>query len=231
MFADSAEWRSTIRLGRAGKSSPPEFRGNVRPLTRALAREDREERAELDFGLVELGGGVGVADDAHACVEAGLGVAEEGAAEGDAEFAVVVGVGPADGSRVPASVEAFEGGDEGCGVGVGLAADGWGWVEQAGELDGADRVGELGSDRGGEVLDVGDLDDLGLVGGGDPDRVGPKGAGDAADDDGLFFAVLVGAQELFAEVVVDGGVGGAAGGAGEGDGLGAVAVAADQQLG
>ena len=60
---------------------------------------------------------------------------------------------------------------------------------------------------------------------------GLQGAGDAADDDRLLFAVLGGVQELLAEVVVDGGVGGAAGGAGEGDGLGAVAVAADQQLG
>ena len=176
-------------------------------------------------------GWVGVADDSHARVEAGFGASEEGAAEGYAEFAVVVGVGPADGSGVPASVEAFEGGDEGCGGGVGFAADGWGWVQEAGEFDGAEGVGELGADRGGEVLDVGDLDDLGFVGGGDPDGVGPEGAGDAADDDGLLFAVLGGVEELFAEVVVDGGVGGAAGGAGEGDGLGAVAVAADQEFG
>ena len=94
-----------------------------------------------------------------------------------------------------------------------------------------DRVGELGADRGGEVLDVRDLDEGRLVRGGDPDRVGAQGAGDAADDDRLLFAVLVGAQEPLAEVVVDGGVGGAAGGAGQRDGLGSVAVAADQQFG
>ena len=72
---------------------------------------------------------------------------------------------------------------------------------------------------------------VGLVRGGDPDGVGAQGAGDAADDDRLLLAVLLGAQESFAEVVVDGRVGGAAGGAGERDGLGSVAVAADQQLG
>ena len=59
---------------------------------------------------------------------------------------------------------------------------------------------------------------------------GLQRAGDAADDDRLLLAVLGRAQELLAEVVVDGGVGGAAGGAGQGDGLGSVAVAADQQL-
>ena len=72
---------------------------------------------------------------------------------------------------------------------------------------------------------------VGLVGGGDPDGVRAQRAGDAADDDRLLLAVLVGAQQLLAEVVVDGGIGGAAGGAGQRDGLGAVAVAADQQLG
>jgi len=42
--------------------------------------------------------------------------------------------------------------------------------------------------------------------------------------------VLVGVQQLLAEVGVDGGIGGAVGGAGQGDGLGAVAFAADQEL-
>ena len=71
---------------------------------------------------------------------------------------------------------------------------------------------------------------VGLVGRGDPDGVRAQRAGDPADDDRLLLAVLVGAQQLLAEVVVDGGIGGAAGGAGERDGLGAGAVAADQQL-
>ena len=61
-------------------------------------------------------------------------------------------------------------------------------------------------------------------------RVRAQRAGDPADDDRLLLAVLVGAQQLLAEVVVDGGVGGAAGRAGQRDGLRAVAVAADQQL-
>ena len=94
-------------------------------------------------------------------------------------------------------------------------------MQQRGEFDGAQRMGELGADRGGEVLDVRDADDRGLVGRGDPDGVGSQGAGDPADDDLLLLAVLGGAHELLAEVVVDGGVGGAAGGAGQRDGLGA----------
>ena len=92
-------------------------------------------------------------------------------------------------------------------------------------------MGELRADRGREVLDVRDLDQRRLVGRGDPDGVRAQRAGDAADDDRLLLAVLVAAQQLLAEVVVDGGIGGAAGGAGERDGLGALAVAADQQLG
>ena len=127
------------------------------------------------------------------------------------------------GARVPAAVQALEGRDQRHGGGVGLAADRRGRVQQAGEFDRAQRVRELGADRGREVLDVRDLDDRRLVGRGDPDGVGAQGAGDAADDDRLLLAVLVGAQELLAEVVVDGGVGGAAGGAGQRDGLGALA--------
>ena len=177
-------------------------------------------------------GGVGVADDADARVEAGFGAAQEGAAQGDAELAVVVGVGPADGAGVPAAVQAFEGRDQRArrrrgarrrrrgsgGAGRRARSRSSGWASWA-------RIGVARCWMFATLIRVG------LVGGGDPDGVGAQGAGDAADDDRLLLAVLVGAQELLAEVVVDGGVGGAAGGAGQGDGLGAVAVAADQQLG
>ena len=104
-------------------------------------------------------------------------------------------------------------------------------MQEPGEFDRAERVRELGANRRAQVLDVGDLDQRGFVGGGDPDRVRAQRAGDPADDDRLLLAVLVGAQELLPEVIVDGRVRAAAGGAGERDGLGAVAVAADQQLG
>ena len=201
----------------------------VRELT--SAGEDRQERAELDLGLGQFRGRVGVADDSHSRVETRFGASEQSAPEGDAELAVVVGVGPADRSRVPASVDAFQRRDERDGGRMRLAADRRGWVEQTGELDGADRVGELGSDRGGEVLDVRDLDQGRFVRGGDPDGVVSQGAGDAADDDRVFFAVLLRPQLPLAEVVVDRRVGGTAGGAGQSHRLGSVTVSADQQLG
>src|SRR3954468_23711998 len=81
------------------------------------AREDGQERAELDLGLVELRRRVGVADDAHARVEARLGAPQERAAQRDAELAVVVGVRPADRAGVPAAVEALERRDDRCGGG------------------------------------------------------------------------------------------------------------------
>ena len=56
-------------------------------------------------------------------------------------------------------------------------------------------------------------------------------ADDAPRDDRLLLAVLVGAQQLLAEVVVDGGIGAAARRAGEREGARAQAVAADEQLG
>ena len=164
-------------------------------------------------------GRIRVLHDADAGVQPRLGAAQERAAQRDAELAVVVGVRPADGAGVPAAVEALERGDQRRGGRVRLAADGGRRVQEPGELDRAQRVRELGADRRAQVLDVRDLDQRGLVGRGDPDRVRAQRAGDPADDDRLLLAVLVGAQELLAEVVVDGGVGGAAGGAGERDGL------------
>ena len=52
----------------------------------------------------------------------------------------------------------------------------------------------------------------------DPDRVRPQGADDPLGRRSVLAPVLVAAQQLLAEVVVDGGVGAAPGRAGEGDG-------------
>ena len=60
---------------------------------------------------------------------------------------------------------------------------------------------------------------------------GPQRARDAPGDDRLLLAVLGRAQELLAEVVVDGGVGAAARRAGERERRRAQALAADEQLG
>ena len=86
--------------------------GRLRRGLVALARQDREQRAELDLGLVELRRGVGVAHDADPGVEPRLGAAQQRAAQRDAELAVVVGVRPADGAGVPAAVQALQGGDQ-----------------------------------------------------------------------------------------------------------------------
>src|SRR5690349_19634673 len=135
-----------------------------------LLRKQRQKRAELDLGLGELGGGVGAGDYADAGEEVGLAVAEEGAAEGNAEFAVFGGVHPADGSGVPAAVHPLQVGDRGGRGGPGLAADGGGRVQEPGHLDRRVRLGELSDHRRRQMLDVGDLDDLRLTRGLDPDR-------------------------------------------------------------
>ena len=94
-------------------------------------------------------------------------------------------------------------------------------MQQAGELDRAERRGQLGADRRREVLDVRDLDDDRLGRGRHPDRVRPQRLGDPPHDDRVLVAVLVAAQQLLAEVVVDGRVGAAPRGAGQRDRAGA----------
>ena len=64
----------------------------------------------------------------------------------------------------------------------------------------------------------------------DPDRVRAQRAGDPAGDDRLLLAVLGRAEQLLAEVVVDGRVGRAADRAGERDGRRAQPLAAHEQL-
>ena len=176
-------------------------------------------------------GGVGVAHDAVAGVAAGDVAAQQRAAQRDAEFAVAGGVGPADGAGVPAAVEALERRDQRRGARQRLAADGRRRVHQPGQLERVDRRRQLRADRRGEVLDVGDPHELGLGRGGDPDRVRAQRALDPPRDDRVLLAVARVAQQLLAEVVVDGRVGAAAGRAGERERAHAVALAAHQQLG
>ena len=76
-------------------------------------RQQRQQRLQLDLGLVELGRRVRAGDDADAGVEMGLAVAEQGAAQADAELAVLGGVHPADRAGVPAAVHLLELGDRG----------------------------------------------------------------------------------------------------------------------
>src|SRR6185295_18997215 len=64
----------------------------------------------------------------------------------------------------------------------------------------------------------------------DPDRERTELADDLLDEDPVLAAVLVAAQQLLAEVVVDRGVGAAPGRAGQRDGGSAGAGAADQEL-
>ena len=106
----------------------------------ALSREDRQQRAELDLGLGQLGRRIGVAHDADARVQPRLATAQERAAQRDAELAVLVGVRPADRPGVPAAVEPLERGDPRRGGRVRLAADRGRRVQQPGELDRAARV-------------------------------------------------------------------------------------------
>ena len=80
------------------------------------------------------------------------------------------------------------------------------------------------------MLDVGDLDHLRLGGRLDPDRVRAQGADDALGDDPLLTAVLVAAQQLLAEVVVDRRVGAAPDRAGQGHARDARPRAAHEQL-
>ncbi len=88
-------------------------------------------------------------------------------------------------------------------------------VQQPRQLDRGARLGELGADRRGQVLDVGHLDHARLGRRLDPDRLAAQRALDPPDDDLVLAAVLGGAQELLAEVIVDRGVGAAPGRAGE----------------
>ena len=75
---------------------------------RRSAGQQRQQRLQLDLRLGQLGRGLGVAHDAVAGVAARDVAAQQRAAQRHAELAVAVGVGPADGARVPAAVEPLE---------------------------------------------------------------------------------------------------------------------------
>ena len=187
---------------------------------------------QLDLGLGELGRRIGVGDDAGAGVEVGGAIAQQRRAQRDAELAVVDGVHPADRARVPAAVEHLEVGDQPLPLRAArLRSDGRGRVQEPGQLEDGARLGQLGVDRGRQVLDVRDLDDDGLGRALDPDRDRGEPAFDPPGDDRVLGPVLVAVQKLLAEVVVDGRVGAAPGRPRQRDGRGDAAAAADEQLG
>ena len=125
------------------------------------------------------------------------------------------------GPGVPAAIELLELGDQPQpAAAAGSGADGGSRVQQPGELERRARLGELGADRRRQVLDVRDLDHDGLGRDLDPDRVRLEPARDPLGDDPVLVPVLVAAQQLLAEVVVDGRVGAAPGRAGERHGRG-----------
>ena len=204
----------TDRRENAETASPPRRCGGGRDLG-----EQRQQRPELDLGLGQLGRGIGAGDDADAGVEMGLAVAQQGAAQGDAELAVFGRVHPADRAGVPAAVHLLELGDRACGgrasgspptAGVGCSMPASSTAER-----GSASWATIGVAR---CWMLATLTISGSALGLDPDRVRAQRAGDALGDDRVLAAVLVAAQQLLAEVVVDGRVGAAAGRAGEGDG-------------
>src|SRR3954454_1666388 len=85
--------------------------------------QERQQRLELDLGLLQLGGRRRVANHPAAGVEVRHRSADQRAAERDAELAILGKVGPADPAGVPATVEALEGRNEGLGQVARLPAD------------------------------------------------------------------------------------------------------------
>ena len=99
---------STPRSPPPSSALGPELRDRaVTGRTRA-----REHGLELGPGLGQLGGGVGVGDDAVAGVDAGGRAVDAGAADGDRPGAVAGGVDPAHRTGVAAAVEPLELGDD-----------------------------------------------------------------------------------------------------------------------
>ena len=128
--------------------------------------EGGEHGLELGPGLGQLGGGVGVADDAVARVDVGGRAVDAGAADGDRPGAVAGGVDPAHRAAVAAAVEPLELGDDRERTLAGPAAHRRGGVQGLHELEHRrGRVRQPALDQGGQVLDVGQRDHrrLGLV--------------------------------------------------------------------
>ena len=158
---------------------------------RRSAGEQRQQRLELDLGLGELGRRVGVAHDPAAGVQAGHAPAQQRAAQRDAELAVARRVGPARPAprtsrgrapRAPGSARAPR---------RAARRRRRRRMQEAGELDRAERRGQLRPDRRRQVLDVGDPHEHRLRRRGDPHGVRAQRARDPARDDRVLLAVLV----------------------------------------
>ena len=151
--------------------------------------------------------------------EVGLAVAQQGAAQGDAVFAVLGRVHPADRAGVPAAVHPLEVGDRGLGGRPEAPSNHQHQVPQAGH-----SIAECGS-ASWAITGVArcsmfaTLTISGSSAASTQTACGRRAPDDPrALDDPLLAAVLVAAQELLAEVrIVDRGVGAAPGRAGEGD--------------
>ena len=111
-----------------------------------------------------------------------------------------------------------------------LAADGGGRMQHPGERHRTDRLRQLGADRRPEVLDVRDLHERRLRGGGHPHGVRGEHPRDPAGDDRVLLTVLLASEQLLAEVVIDRRIGAAPGRAGERDRARALPVSADEEL-
>src|SRR5438132_7705500 len=72
-----------------------------------LGDQRAEQGAQLDLGLLQLGGGVGAGDDAVAGEKPRPVLPEQPAAQGQRQLAVAAAVDPAHRARVPAAVEAL----------------------------------------------------------------------------------------------------------------------------
>ena len=148
-----------------GRFRPRSPRGGAR-----RSAEDRQQRRELDLGLGQLRRRIGVGNDPDAGVAAREPTFDERAAQRDAELAVLVGVGPADRRPRTSRDRCPRARGSAAARPSRLAADGGRRVQQARELDRADRLGELRAHRRREVLDVRDPDDLRLARSRHPDR-------------------------------------------------------------
>ena len=222
---------------RPGRQRPPPPRA-VRTGGRAVvvsragqAHDSGQQRLELDLGLRQLVGGHRVAHDSVARVQVGDPAAQQRGADRHEELAVLGEVGPADRARVPAAVEALEGGDQRLGGVPWLAAHRGRRMQQARRAPPPAPAraswARIGVAR---CCTFWTFTSCGLVGRGGPEAHRVERALDAPRHDRLLLALLGAARELLAQVVVDRGVGAAAGGPGQRHALGPRALAAHQQL-